>query len=87
MNTTATGLQYEDTVVGDGAGRVGFGFGKAREVPVAISKAMAAGWKSWVIVPVIRATHATASQPCYHSSTSIGAVMNSSQASKGTPAL
>jgi small subunit ribosomal protein S5 len=30
------------TVVGDGAGRVGFGFGKAREVPVAISKAMAA---------------------------------------------
>src|SRR5262245_61642641 len=29
------------TVVGDGAGRVGFGFGKAREVPVAISKAMA----------------------------------------------
>src|SRR4029450_5703408 len=29
------------TVVGDGAGRVGYGFGKAREVPVAISKAMA----------------------------------------------
>ena len=28
------------TVVGDGAGRVGFGYGKAREVPVAISKAM-----------------------------------------------
>src|SRR6202140_3530392 len=28
------------TVVGDGAGRVGYGFGKAREVPVAISKAM-----------------------------------------------
>ena len=26
------------TVVGDGAGRVGFGYGKAREVPVAISK-------------------------------------------------
>ena len=26
------------TVVGDGAGRVGFGFGKAREVPVAISE-------------------------------------------------
>ena len=26
------------TVVGDGAGRVGFGFGKAREVPVAISR-------------------------------------------------
>ncbi len=28
------------TVVGDGAGRVGFGYGKAREVPVAIQKAM-----------------------------------------------
>jgi small subunit ribosomal protein S5 len=28
------------TVVGDGNGRVGFGRGKAREVPVAISKAM-----------------------------------------------
>jgi small subunit ribosomal protein S5 len=28
------------TVVGDGAGRVGIGSGKAREVPVAVSKAM-----------------------------------------------
>ena len=28
------------TVVGDGAGKVGFGYGKAREVPVAISKSM-----------------------------------------------
>jgi small subunit ribosomal protein S5 len=28
------------TVVGDGEGSVGFGYGKAREVPVAISKAM-----------------------------------------------
>jgi small subunit ribosomal protein S5 len=38
------------TVVGDGAGRVGFGFGKAREVPVAISKAMAAARKNMINV-------------------------------------
>src|SRR6201990_3271279 len=34
--------------VGDGAGRVGFGFGKAREVPVAISKAMAQARKNMI---------------------------------------
>ena len=33
------------TVVGDGAGRVGFGYGKAREVPIAIQKAMQAARK------------------------------------------
>ena len=34
------------TLLGDGAVRVGFGFGKAREVPVAISKAMTAARKN-----------------------------------------
>jgi len=34
------------TVVGDGNGRVGFGYGKAREVPVAIQKAMQAARKN-----------------------------------------
>lgn len=34
------------TVVGDGAGRVGFGYGKAREVPVAIQKAMESARKN-----------------------------------------
>jgi small subunit ribosomal protein S5 len=34
------------TVVGDGAGRVGYGCGKAREVPVAIQKAMQAARKN-----------------------------------------
>ena len=28
------------TVVGDGGGKVGFGYGKAREVPVAILKSL-----------------------------------------------
>ncbi len=44
------------TVVGDGAGRVGFGFGKAREVPVAISKAMASARKNMVNVSLRRET-------------------------------
>jgi len=38
------------TVVGDGAGRVGYGFGKAREVPVAISKAIAQARKNMITV-------------------------------------
>ncbi|TAJ50550.1 MAG: 30S ribosomal protein S5 [Nevskiaceae bacterium] len=40
------------TVVGDGAGRVGFGYGKAREVPQAISKAMDQARKNMVTVPL-----------------------------------
>jgi small subunit ribosomal protein S5 len=36
------------TVVGDGQGRVGFGTGKAREVPVAIQKAMDAARRGMV---------------------------------------
>jgi small subunit ribosomal protein S5 len=34
------------TVVGDGAGRVGYGRGKAREVPIAIQKAMESARKN-----------------------------------------
>ena len=40
------------TVVGDGAGRVGFGYGKAREVPVAIQKAMQSARKNMRRVPL-----------------------------------
>jgi small subunit ribosomal protein S5 len=42
--------------VGDGGGRVGFGFGKAREVPVAISKAMAQARKNLVHVSLKKGT-------------------------------
>ncbi|MBX3563887.1 MAG: 30S ribosomal protein S5 [Sphingomonas sp.] len=39
-------------VVGDGKGRVGFGHGKAREVPEAISKATASAKKAMVRIPL-----------------------------------
>jgi small subunit ribosomal protein S5 len=38
------------TVVGDGNGRVGFGYGKAREVPAAIQKAMEKARRNMVTV-------------------------------------
>ena len=40
-------------VIGDGAGHVGFGTGKAREVPVAIKKAIEAAKKNLIRVPLI----------------------------------
>ena len=40
------------TVVGDGSGRVGFGYGKAREVPTAIAKAMQQARKNMLNVPL-----------------------------------
>jgi len=36
------------TVVGDGQGKVGFGYGKAREVPIAIQKAMQAARRDMI---------------------------------------
>jgi small subunit ribosomal protein S5 len=43
-------------VVGDGAGHVGFGTGKAREVPVAIKKAIEAAKKNMIRIPLIHNT-------------------------------
>jgi small subunit ribosomal protein S5 len=58
------------TVVGDGNGRVGFGRGKAREVPLAIQKAMEAARRNMVDVDLngrrsgIPSRHGTAPPRC-----------------------
>ena len=44
------------TVVGDGAGKVGFGYGKAREVPVAIQKSMEYARKAMINVELNNGT-------------------------------
>jgi small subunit ribosomal protein S5 len=43
-------------VVGDGAGRVGAGLGKAHEVPEAIRKAVEQAKKTMITVPIINST-------------------------------
>jgi small subunit ribosomal protein S5 len=43
-------------VVGDKVGRVGYGYGKAREVPQAIEKAMKVAKRSMVRFPVVEGT-------------------------------
>ncbi len=44
------------TVVGDGNGRVGFGYGKAREVPLAIQKAMEKARSNMIKVSITNGT-------------------------------
>jgi small subunit ribosomal protein S5 len=44
------------TVVGDGNGRVGYGYGKARELPLAIQKAMQAARKNLTTVSLKKDT-------------------------------
>ena len=44
------------TVVGDGKGKVGFGYGKAREVPAAIQKAMQAARRDLKPIPLHKDT-------------------------------
>lgn len=44
------------TVVGDGNGHVGFGYGKAREVPIAIQKAMEKARRNMCEVPLKEGT-------------------------------
>ena len=61
------------TVVGDGNGRVGFGRGKAKEVPIAIQKAMENARRSMVEVELnnttlwypIKARHGSANAVSY----------------------
>jgi small subunit ribosomal protein S5 len=53
------GRQFRFTalsVVGDGNGKVGFGYGKAREVPLAIQKAMESARKNMRTVPLKEGT-------------------------------
>ncbi|TRW47883.1 30S ribosomal protein S5 [Aliidiomarina halalkaliphila] len=44
------------TVVGDGQGKIGFGYGKAREVPAAIQKAMEKARRNMVTVELTNGT-------------------------------
>lgn len=44
------------TVVGDGNGKIGFGYGKAREVPAAIQKAMEAARRNMIYVDLNEGT-------------------------------
>ncbi|NRB77758.1 MAG: 30S ribosomal protein S5 [Saccharospirillaceae bacterium] len=44
------------TVVGDGAGKVGFGRGKAKEVPIAIQKAMDSARRNIISVAITNGT-------------------------------
>ena len=61
------------TAVGDGEGRVGFGRGKAREVPLAIQKAMEAARRNMVSVALdgntlqyaVKARHGASKVWCY----------------------
>ena len=43
-------------VVGDGKGRVGYGSGKAKEVPVAVKKAIEKAQRSMIYIPLNNAT-------------------------------
>ena len=44
------------TVIGDGNGRVGYGYGKAKEVPLAIQKAMEKARRDMTRIPIINGT-------------------------------
>ena len=45
------------TIVGDGNGKVGFGRGKAREVPVAMQKSLEAAKRNMIEVKIDRSNH------------------------------
>ena len=44
------------TVIGDGNGRIGYGYGKAKEVPLAIQKAMEKARRDMTRIPIINGT-------------------------------
>ncbi|VFP83807.1 30S ribosomal protein S5 [Buchnera aphidicola] len=67
------------TVVGDGNGKIGFGYGKAREVPSAIQKAMEQARKNMILIPLF---HKTIQHSVYGSHTGSNIFMK--PASEGT---
>lgn len=67
------------TVVGDGNGRVGFGYGKAREVPAAIQKAMEKARRNMINVAL---NHGTLQHPV--KGTNTGSRVFMQPASEGT---
>ena len=44
------------TVIGDGNGKIGYGYGKAKEVPLAIQKAMEKARRDMTKIPIINGT-------------------------------
>ena len=55
-------------VVGDRAGHVGYGFGKANEVPTAVEKARKAAMKNVTTIPVVNGTIPHSSLGCFGAS-------------------
>ena len=51
-----TAQSITNKVVGDGKGRVGYGMGKAKEVPEAIRKGVEKARKSMITIPLVKST-------------------------------
>ena len=50
-------------MIGDGKGKVGWGYGKANEVPPSVEKAVKEGMRSMVEIPLVAGNHSTRRPP------------------------